>query len=157
MLSSGTAFNSVLYPANLSNEEVNNIIDKQGVILQHDDSSDELEIQKEKVGSTIYIHTIEKFSSPWNMDKIVERLKNKRVEETKRATKSKKPFKACFKCGQEGHLLKHCKQATVTRSFSSKRHVSEGKGNKICFIRSKSQKHKSLNNLANMYHQDHQI
>ncbi|KAI3815552.1 hypothetical protein L1987_15223 [Smallanthus sonchifolius] len=38
--SSDIASHSVLYPANLSNDEVNNILDKQGVILQDDDSSD---------------------------------------------------------------------------------------------------------------------
>ncbi|KAI3825664.1 hypothetical protein L1987_07205 [Smallanthus sonchifolius] len=68
---------------------------EQGVILQEDDSSDELEIERE---AAIHIQTTEKLPSPWNMDKVTERLKTKKVEVTTRTTKSKKPFKACFKC-----------------------------------------------------------
>ncbi|KAI3786930.1 hypothetical protein L1987_41016 [Smallanthus sonchifolius] len=47
VVSRDTSLRFVLYPANLSNEEVNNILDKQGEILQDDNSSDELEIEKE--------------------------------------------------------------------------------------------------------------
>ncbi|KAI3821271.1 hypothetical protein L1987_08835 [Smallanthus sonchifolius] len=122
VVSSVTASNSIIYVANLSNEEVNNILDKKGVILQEDDSSDELEIEKEDI---IHIQTIEKLPSPWNMDKLAARLKNKKVEVTMRTTKSKKPFKACFKCGQEGYLIKHCKEVDETSLSSLKRHGLE--------------------------------
>ncbi|KAI3815660.1 hypothetical protein L1987_15338 [Smallanthus sonchifolius] len=86
VVSSDIASHSVLYPANLSNDKVNNILDKQGVILQDDDSSDEPKIEKV---DAIHIHTTEKLPSPWNRDKVAERLKNKRVEETTKATSSR--------------------------------------------------------------------
>ncbi|KAI3814091.1 hypothetical protein L1987_18836 [Smallanthus sonchifolius] len=95
--SSNITSHSVLCPANLSNDEVNNIFYQQG-----------------------------------NWDKVVERLKNKRVEETTKATKLKKPYKACFKCGEEGHVAKHY-----------------GKGNKNCFSGLKSARNNSLNDEMN--------
>ncbi|KAI3810696.1 hypothetical protein L1987_20318 [Smallanthus sonchifolius] len=55
--SSDISSHSVLYHANLSNDEVNNILDKQGVILQNDDISDELKIEKV---DAIHIHTTKK-------------------------------------------------------------------------------------------------
>ncbi|KAI3744735.1 hypothetical protein L1987_57826 [Smallanthus sonchifolius] len=82
------------------------------VILQDDDSSDELKIKKE---DAIHIHTTEKLPSPWNMDKVVARLKNKK----------------------EGHSINHCKQVDETSSSTSRRHDPDVKGNKNCFFGSK--------------------
>ncbi|KAI3815532.1 hypothetical protein L1987_15203 [Smallanthus sonchifolius] len=144
--SSDIASHYVLYPANLSNDEVNNILDQQGVILQDDDSSVEPKIEKV---DAIHIHTTEKPPSPWNMDIVAERLKNKRVEETKKAAKFKKPFKVCFKCGKEGYVVKHCKQVDKTNSSSSKRHGSDDKGNKNCFSGLKSIRNNSLDDKGN--------
>ncbi|KAI3807496.1 hypothetical protein L1987_23426 [Smallanthus sonchifolius] len=93
---------------------------QQGVILQDDDSSDELEIEKEQILRAFHIRTIEKLPSLWNMEKVAAGLKNKKVEVTKRATKSNQPLKACFKCGKEGHLIKQCKQVNETNSSHSK-------------------------------------
>ncbi|KAI3742383.1 hypothetical protein L1987_60063 [Smallanthus sonchifolius] len=115
--SSDIASHSVLYPANISNDEVNNILTNKG---------------------------------PCNMDKVAERLKNKKVEENIKAAKFKKPFKACFKCGEEGHVVKHCKQVE-TSSSSSKRHGSDGKGNKNCFSGSKSTRNNFLNDQKKNY------
>ncbi|KAI3815531.1 hypothetical protein L1987_15202 [Smallanthus sonchifolius] len=146
--SSDIASHYVLYPANLSNDEVNNILDQQGVILQDDDSSVEPTIEKV---DAIHIHATEKPPSPWNMDIVAERLKNKRVEETTKAAKFKKPFKVCFKCGKEGYVVKHFKQVDKTSSSSSKRHGLDDKGNKNCFSGLKSIRNNSLNNQMKNY------
>ncbi|KAI3754928.1 hypothetical protein L1987_54720 [Smallanthus sonchifolius] len=59
--SSDIASHFVLYLANMSNDEVNNILNNQGVILQYDDSFDELKIEEK---DAIHIHTTEKLQSP---------------------------------------------------------------------------------------------
>ncbi|XP_021980519.1 uncharacterized protein LOC110876663 [Helianthus annuus] len=48
--------------------------------------------------------------------------------------KSQKPFKACFRCGKEGHALKQCPE----------QHDPDGKGNQYCFSGSKGKNHTSL-------------
>ncbi|XP_022040500.1 uncharacterized protein LOC110943051 [Helianthus annuus] len=48
--------------------------------------------------------------------------------------KSQKPFKACFRCGKEGHVLKQCPE----------QHNPDGKGNQYCFSGSKGKNHTSL-------------
>ncbi|KAI3776669.1 hypothetical protein L1987_46457 [Smallanthus sonchifolius] len=69
--------NSVLYHATMSNDDVQKVLDKQGVILQEDDSSDELEIKKEKIIPDKHILTIEKLPNPWNIEKVAQRKKDK--------------------------------------------------------------------------------
>ncbi|KAI3704259.1 hypothetical protein L1987_74475 [Smallanthus sonchifolius] len=76
------------------------------------------------------VHVAKDFIPNKIMKKVTERLKNKKVEKTIKAAKFKKRFKACFKCRQERHLTKHCKQVDETSLSSSKRHGSDGKGNK---------------------------
>ncbi|KAI3775950.1 hypothetical protein L1987_45710 [Smallanthus sonchifolius] len=115
---------------------------------EDDDSSDELKIKKE---DAIHIHSTEKLPSPWNMDKVDERKKNKKVEETTQAANFKKPFKACFKCVHERHLIKHFKKVDETSSSRFKRHGSEGKGNKNCFSGSKSTRNNYLNDHKKNY------
>ncbi|KAI3810965.1 hypothetical protein L1987_20666 [Smallanthus sonchifolius] len=131
MGSSDISSHSVLYPANLSNDEVNNILDKQGIILQDDDSSDEVKIEKV---DAIHIHTTEKLPSPWNRDKVAKRLKNKKVEETTIAAKFKKTFKACFKYGEEGHMVKHCKQVDKISSSNQRGMVQTVKAARIASL-----------------------
>ncbi|KAJ0521841.1 putative transcription factor interactor and regulator CCHC(Zn) family [Helianthus annuus] len=48
--------------------------------------------------------------------------------------KSQKPFKACFRCGKEGHVLKKCPE----------RHDLDGKDNQYYFSGSKGKNHTSL-------------
>ncbi|KAK1424619.1 hypothetical protein QVD17_19952 [Tagetes erecta] len=48
--------------------------------------------------------------------------------------KHQKPFKACFKCGKDDHVLKKC----------PKGHASDGKGKQVCFSGSESRKNPPL-------------
>ncbi|KAI3776646.1 hypothetical protein L1987_46433 [Smallanthus sonchifolius] len=97
------------------------------------------------------VHVAKDFIPIKFMKEVAERLKNKKVEENTKAANFKRPFKACFKCGQEGHLIKHCKQVDETSSSSSKRHGSDGKGNKNYFSRSKSTRNNFLNDQNKNY------
>ncbi|KAI3712212.1 hypothetical protein L1987_70763 [Smallanthus sonchifolius] len=119
-------------------------------ISQDDDCKRVSPVSKNKVDA-IPIHTTEKLPSPSNRDKVAERLKNKRVEERTKAEKLKRPFKACFKCGQGGHLIKNCKQVDEASSSTSRKHNPYGKGNKNCFSRSKPKGNNSLNNQMKNY------
>ncbi|KAI3784062.1 hypothetical protein L1987_43154 [Smallanthus sonchifolius] len=146
--SSDIASCSVEYPESLSDEEVNKIIEKQGLILQCEDHSKDETVIKV---NPIHVHTTKPLPSPCNMAKVAEHLKTKETEETKMVAKFKKPFKPCFKCGQEGHLIKHCKQVDETSASSSKGDGSDGKGNKNCFFGSKSQRNKSYYSCKSQY------
>ncbi|KAI3795143.1 hypothetical protein L1987_37791 [Smallanthus sonchifolius] len=115
---------------------------------EEDNSSDEQKIEKV---DAIHIHTTKKLPSPWKRDKVAERLKNKRVKETTKATMFKKPCKACFKYGEEGHVAKHYKKVDKTSSSILKRHGSDGKGNKSCFFGSKSTRNNPLNDQKKNY------